>query len=136
LPPGAVASTSGSSSLNRMNHRVWLRVWQQASGDGVFPLPPASPRTAEAVEQWAVLHLPQLLEQLPPTLRNAREVYTALLCSQVQSRTSWGLVETLQDSGYHLARSPDQCGLTGSLDQLIHFLIDVIFLEDIACWIR
>lgn len=76
------------------------------------------------------------MEQLQPTLRNAHDVCTAFLCGLFQNSTSWGLVETLQDFGYHLAGCPDQCGLTGSSDQLIHFLIDVIFLEDIACWIR
>lgn len=47
-----------------------------------------------------------------------------------------GLVETFQGFVYHLALCPDQCGLTGCLDQLNHFLTAVIFLEDIACWIR
>lgn len=76
------------------------------------------------------------MEQLQPTLRNTHNVCTMFLYGLFQSSTSWGLVETLQDFGYHLAWYPDQCGLTGSLDQLIHFLIDVIFLKDIACWIR
>lgn len=107
--------------------------------DGSFPKASFSPPTAsclspqreEATGQWACW-----LEQLQPTLKNASEVFTAFFCSPFLSSISLGLVGTFQGFGYHLAPCPDQCGLTGCLDWLNHFLTDVIFLEDIACWIR
>lgn len=113
-----------------------FRVWQQTSRQS---FPKASCLTSNST---LLFDLREQRRQgrghggLEPTLSNAREVFTAFPCSLFQGSISWDLVKTSQGFGYQLALYPDQCGLTLSLDQLNHDSIDVIFLEDIACWIR